>query len=78
MSWTNVTCRTGTRSTTRLKTATWKTGVGFTSGWETIGDGLLSSGPSCHKPLNAAGLDYTIICAGRGMKGDVWLVRLLK
>jgi hypothetical protein len=55
-----------------LRTATWKSGVGFGK-WENLG-GLLTSGPSCH---GRPGPDYAMICAGRGGDGAVWVNRLL-
>ena len=59
-----------------LWTASWTSGVGF-GPWENLG-GIFTSGPSCSSPKESASLDYTIICAGRGTDGAVWLNRLLK
>jgi hypothetical protein len=56
-----------------LRTATWKSGVGFGE-WENLG-GFFTSGPSCD---GRPGPDYTIICAGRGGDGAVWVARKLK
>jgi hypothetical protein len=56
-----------------LRTATWESGVGFCP-WENLG-GKFTSGPSCH---GRPGPDYTMICAGRGTDGAVWVSRRLK
>jgi hypothetical protein len=56
-----------------LWTATWKSGVGF-GPWENLG-GNFTSGPSCH---GRPGADYSMICAGRGGDGAVWVARRFK
>ena len=40
--------------------------------------GGFTSGPSCDAPRNTDTRDYTMICAGRGKDGAVWVSRLLK
>jgi hypothetical protein len=56
-----------------LWTATWTSGVGFGE-WQNLG-GHFTSGPSCDQAGASAG--FTLICAGRGDDGAVWVARLL-
>ena len=60
----------------KMYTASWKSGESFGE-WQPIGDGTFTSGPSCAK-AKGSNLDYTMICAGRGDDGAVWVSRQLK